>query len=66
MEKHRPDEEAMQRQTYVSHQYFQLKSGHAVTDTFLRYIENRGNGRCWECDFRSQIDVHHIMFICTA
>lgn len=52
----------MRRQTHILHQYFQLKSGHAVTGTILKSIGKTESNRFWECDSTSRIDVNHIKF----
>lgn len=46
METQRPDESAMGTQTHISHKYFQLKSRHTVTGTFLKHIGKRESDRC--------------------
>lgn len=38
LETQEPDVAAMRRQTYISHWYFQLMSGHAAIGTFLKCI----------------------------
>lgn len=60
------DEEARWRQAQISHRCLQLKSKHALTDTFLKPIGNRVSDRCWGFDSRSLLDIHYIMFRCAT
>lgn len=61
---HRPNEAAMRRQAHISHWYYQSRSGYVVTSRFLKRLRKRESDHCWECNSRSRMDIHHIMFRC--
>lgn len=66
METQGSDKTAMRRQTHISQRYFQLKMGHRLVSTFLKIIGKRDSDRCWDWDSMAKMDVHHVMFSCTA
>lgn len=45
----------------ISHIYFQLKSGHTVTGTYLRRMGRAGSNQYWECTSHVRMDVHHAL-----
>lgn len=49
LESQGPDTAAMSEAAYMSCRYLQLKSGHVVTDMYLRHIRRAGMDRCWKC-----------------
>lgn len=57
---------AMEREPQVSRWYFQLKSGHAVMDTYLKPIGKTDTDQWWECTLRARMDTHYVMLSSTV
>lgn len=51
----------MKAAVYVSRRYFQLKSGQAITGTYLRHIGKTETDKWWECTSQARIDTHHVL-----
>lgn len=50
---------AIEEAASVSRRYVQVKTGHAVTDTYLQSIERYETDVCRECYLRAGIDPPH-------
>lgn len=62
LESENTDVAGMKEAVYVSKQYVQLKTRHAVTGTYLHLIGKVETDHCWECTTRAQMDTRNILF----
>lgn len=56
-----PDAGVITEAAYVSRRYVQLKTGHAMTGTYLHRIGKAETDRCCECTMKVRMDTHHTM-----
>lgn len=58
------DTEALREGSSTIRRYFQLKSEHTVTGTFLKRIAKKDINKCCDYTFQAKINVYHIMNKC--
>lgn len=66
LESQDPDTPAIKTVALISRRYFWLKSGHAVTGTYLHLIGKTQSNRCWDFTSRARMDIHNFMQSCSA
>ena len=56
--KGKPDPTPARAEKRTASQFYQLKSGHALTGVYLKSTDNRPDDHCWWCDPESDCRAH--------
>jgi hypothetical protein len=51
---HKPDSAPAKTGKRLAARFYQLKTGHCLTDQYLKWTKNRHSANCWCCPYKSQ------------
>jgi len=65
--KNRPDPAPAKSKKNTASRYYQLKTGHALTGMYLKWIKSREDDTCWWCHQSGATQTReHLFKVCTA